>query len=145
MMPNVVVAVELARRRPMRNASSRSLLALAVGMAVGTACMNPSTSTDSASEPLVLNRSQSTSGPTLGFYFLPPIAMHEPGHFTGVFDSGLSPTVQIDQVDGSGNTIANVATLTGDDHNVRRHPWREFYIARYNTKSLDPANHYRIR
>jgi hypothetical protein len=129
----------------MKNVSSRSLLAVALGMVVGTACMNPSTSTDSAAEPLVLNRSQSSSGPALGFYFLPPIAMHEPGPFTGVFDSGLSPSVRIDQVDGSGNTITNVATLTGDEQGVRRHPWREFYIARYNTKPLDPANHYRIR
>jgi hypothetical protein len=129
----------------MKNVSSRSLLAVAVGMVIGTACMNPSTSTESAAEPLVVNRSQSTSGPTLGFYFLPPIALTAPSHFGGVFDSGLSPTVRIDQVDGSGNTISNVATLTGDEHDVRRHPWREFYIARYNTKSLDPANHYRIR
>jgi hypothetical protein len=129
----------------MSNVSSRSLLAVAVGMVIGTACMNPSTSTESAAEPLVADRSQSTVAPTLGFYFLPPIAVSEPPHFGGVFDSGLSPTVRIDQVDGSGNTITNVATLTGDQQGVRRHPWREFYIARYNTKSLDPANHYRIR
>src|SRR6516225_4851878 len=110
MMPNVVEAVELARRRPMKNVSSRSLLALAVGMVIGTACMNSSTSTESAAEPLVVNRSQSTTGPALGFYFLPPIALNTPSHFGGVFDSGLSPTVRIDQIDASGNTISNVAT-----------------------------------
>jgi hypothetical protein len=134
----------------MKNVSSRSLLALAllalaVGVVTATGCMNPSTSTETASEPLVVNRSQ-TSGATLGFYFLPPISWSIPPHFGGTFDPDLSPTVRIDQVDlSSGATLGNVATLTGDTRGVRRHPWREFYIARYNTSALDPANHYRVR
>ncbi len=128
----------------MRTNSSRSLLFLTVGMAAAAGCMNPTTPTETASEPLVVNRSVST-GPTLGFYFLPPIAWTVPPHFGDVFDPDLDPTVRIDQVDpASGATIANVATLTGDDHTVRVQPWREFYIARYNTKGLAAAN-YRVR
>jgi hypothetical protein len=129
----------------MKRISSRSLLAVAVGAAVWTGCMNPSTPTETASEPLILNRSQA-GGAKLGFYFLPPISWTVPPHFGGLFDPDLSPTVRIDQIDPtSGATITNVATLTGDAHGVRRHPWREFYIARYNTTALDPANHYRVR
>jgi hypothetical protein len=131
----------------MKRVSSRSLLAVAIGTVVWTGCMNPSadTTTETTSEPLVLNRSQ-TSGPKLGFYFLPPISWSVPAHFGGVFDPDLTPTVRIDQIDStSGATLANVATLTGDTRGVRRQPWREFYIARYNTSGLDPANHYRLR
>jgi hypothetical protein len=128
----------------MKNASSRSLLALAVGILAAAGCVNPSNTTETASEPLVLNRSQ-TSGPTLGFYFLPPISWSVPAHFGGVFDPDLSPTVRIDALDANGGTLSTVATLTGDAQTVRRHPWREFYIARYNTGSLEPANHYRVR
>jgi hypothetical protein len=129
----------------MKTLSSRSLLAGVVGMALSTGCVNTSSSTDTASEPLVVNRSQ-MSGTTLGFYFLPPISWSVPPHFGGMFAPDLSPTVRIDQIDlSSGSTIANVATLTGDAHGVRLQPWREFYIARYNTSTLDPANHYRVR
>ncbi|HLK88947.1 MAG TPA: hypothetical protein VKZ18_03580 [Polyangia bacterium] len=127
-----------------KNVSSRSLLALTLGLVAAAGCMNPSTSTETASEPLVVNRSQ-TSGAALGFYFLPPISWSVPPHFSGVFDPDLSPTVRIDQVDASGATITNVATLTGDAQTVRRQPWREFYIARFNTSGLDPADHYRVR
>jgi hypothetical protein len=129
-----------------KSVSSRSLLAVAIGAVVWTGCMNPSTdTTETASEPLVLNRSQ-TGGAKLGFYFLPPISWTVPSHFGGLFDPDLSPTVRIDQLDPTnGATIANVATLTGDARGVRRQPWREFYIARYNTSALDPANHYRLR
>src|SRR6185312_9777662 len=123
MMPNVVVVAELARRGPMKNASSRSLLALAVGILPAAGCVNPSNTTETASEPLVLNRSQ-TSGPTLGFYFLPPISWSVPAHFGGVFDPDLSPTVRIDALDANGGTLSTVATLTGDAQTVRRHPWR---------------------
>ena len=44
----------------MKRVSSRSLLAVAIGTVVWTGCMNPSsdTTTETASEPLVLNRSQ---------------------------------------------------------------------------------------
>jgi len=129
----------------MKRVSSRSLLAVAVGAVVWTGCMNPSTPTETASEPLVLNRSQ-TAGAKLGFYFLPPISWSVPPHFGGLFDPDLSPTVRIDQIDPTtGATVATVATLTGDAKGVRRQPWREFYIARYNTTALDPANHYRVR
>ena len=130
----------------MKRVSSRSLLAVSIGMVVWTGCMNPSTdTTQTASEPLIVDRSQ-TGGTKLGFYFLPPISWSVPAHFGGVFDPELSPTVRIDQIDPtSGSTLANVATLTGDAHGVRRQPWREFYIARYNTSGLDPANHYRVR
>jgi hypothetical protein len=128
----------------MKNASSKSLLVVALGSVLWMGCVNPSNSTETASEPLVVNRSQN-SGATLGFYFLPPISWNMPSHFTGEFDPGLSPTVRIDQIDSSGSTIATVATLQGDDASVRRHPWREFYIARYNTAGLDPTKSYRIR
>jgi hypothetical protein len=129
----------------MKRVSSRSLLAVAVGTVVWTGCMNPSSTTQTASEPLIVNRAQA-SGPTLGFYFLPPISWSVPSHFGGLFDPDLSPTVRIDQIDPtSGATIANVATLTGDAHSVRLQPWRGFYIARYNTTALDPTNHYRVR
>jgi len=130
----------------MKRVSSRSLLAVAIGTVVWTGCMNPSSeTTETASEPLVLNRSQ-TSGAKLGFYFLPPISWGVPSHFGGVFDPDLSPTVRIDQLDpATGSTMTNVATLTGDARGVRRQPWREVYIARYNTSALDPAIHYRLR
>jgi len=130
----------------MKRVSSRSLLAVAIGTVIWTGCMNPSSeTTETASEPLVLNRSQ-TSGAKLGFYFLPPISWGVPSHFGGVFDPDLSPTVRIDQLDpATGSTMTNVATLTGDARGVRRQPWREFYIARYNTSALDPAIHYRLR
>ena len=130
----------------MKRVSSRSLLAVAIGTVVWTGCMNPSSeTTETASEPLVLNRSQ-TSGAKLGFYFLPPISWSVPPHFGGLFDPDLSPTVRIDQIDPTnGSTLANVATLTGDARGVRRQPWREFYIARYNTSALDPASQYRLR
>src|SRR5436305_896270 len=131
----------------MKRVSSRSLLAVAIGTVVWTGCMNPSsdTTTQTASEPLVVNRSQ-TSGPKLGFYFLPPISWTVPAHFGGLFDPDLSPTVRVDQLDPTnGSTIATVATMTGDTRGVRRQPWREFYIARYNTVGLDPAKHYRLR
>jgi hypothetical protein len=131
----------------MKRVSSRSLLAIAIGTVVWTGCMNPSadTTTETTSEPLVVNRSQ-TAGPKLGFYFLPPISWSVPSHFGGLFDPDLSPTVRIDQIDPTnGSTLVNVATLTGDARGVRRQPWREFYIARYNTSALDPAKHYRLR
>ena len=130
----------------MKRVSSRSLLAVAVGTVVWTGCMNPSIdTTETSSEPLVLDRSQ-TNGAKLGFYFLPPISWSVPAHFGGLFDPDLSPTVRIDQIDPTnGSTIANVATLTGDTRGVRRQPWREFYIARYNTAGLDPASRYRLR
>ena len=121
----------------MKRVSSRSLLAVAVGAVVWTGCMNPSTPTETASEPLVLNRSQ-TAGAKLGFYFLPPISWSVPPHFGGLFDPDLSPTVRIDQIDPTSDaTVANVATLTGDAKGVRRQPWREFYIARYNTSAAE--------
>jgi len=120
------------------------LVVAAAGLAVLASCQSPGTPTVTSQEPLVVNRAQ--GGSTLGFYFLPPIAWQLPSHFGGPFAADLSPTVRIDQVQfPSGDTIANVATLAADDRKVRRHPWREFYIARFDTSGLDPASHYRIR
>jgi hypothetical protein len=119
------------------------LLAAAAGLALLASCQSPGTPTVTSQEPLAV---LSQGAGTLGFYFLPPIAWKVPSHFDGVFAADLSPTVKIDQVQfPSGDTIANVATLTASDRKVRRHPWREFYIARFDTSGLDPKDHYRIR
>ena len=123
--------------------ASRSLV-VAVGLALLAGCQVPSAPTVTSQEPLVVDRAQGTG--TLGFYFLPPISWRVPPHFDGVFAADLAPTVRIDQVQlPSGDTIATVATLTASDRNVRRHPWREFYIARFDTSGLSPKNHYRVR
>jgi hypothetical protein len=120
------------------------LLAAAAGLALLGSCQSPGTATVTSQEPLVANLTQ--GGGALGFFFLPPIAHQVPPHFDGVFAADLSPTVRIDQVQfPSGDTIANVATLTATDRKVRRHPWREFYIARFDTSGLDPKAHYRVR
>jgi hypothetical protein len=119
-------------------------LVVSVGLALLVGCESPSTPTVTSQEPLVLDRAAGTG--TLGFYFLPPISWKVPPRFEGVFAADLAPTVRVDQVQlPSGTTIATVATLTATDHSVRRHPWREFYIARFNTSGLSPKNHYRIR
>ncbi len=123
----------------------RSLVA-SVGLALLAGCLSPSapTETTTSQEPLVINRALGTGA--LGFFFLPPISSKVPPHFDGVFAADLSPTVRVDQVQfPSGATIATVATLTATDRTVRRHPWREFYIARFDTHGLSPKNHYRIR
>ncbi len=120
------------------------LVVAAAALAVFSSCQSAGTPTVTSQEPLVVNRAQ--GGSTLGFYFLPPISWQVPSHFGGPFAADLSPAVQIDQVQfPSGDTIANVTTLTADDRKVRRQPWREFYIARFDTSGLDPQSHYRIR
>jgi hypothetical protein len=126
----------------MTNASRFAVAALGLGLWAG--CQSPTATVDTSQAPLVANRAQATG--TLGFDFLPPISWQLPPHFDGVFAPDLSPTVLIDQVQlPSGQTLANVATLTATDRKVRRHPWREFYIARFDTSGLDPKNHYRVR
>ncbi|HXJ22657.1 MAG TPA: hypothetical protein VMT03_20740 [Polyangia bacterium] len=123
--------------------AGRSLVAAAAVALLGS-CQSAGTPTVTSQEPLVVNRA--LGGSTLGFYFLPPISWQTPSHFDGVFAADLSPTVRIDQVQfPSGDTITNVATLTATDRSVRRHPWREFYISRFDTSGLDPKNHYRVR
>jgi hypothetical protein len=120
-----------------------SILA-AFGLGVVASCQVPSTATVTTKEPLVLDRSQATGA--LGFTFLPPISRQLPPRFEGSFAPDLSPTVRIDQVQlPSGDTIANVATLTAVDRKVRRQPWRELYIARFDTSGLSPKGHYRLR
>src|SRR6185312_13463384 len=126
----------------MTNASRFALAAVGLGLWAG--CQSPAATVDTSQASLVANRAQVTG--TLGFDFLPPISRQLPPHFDGVFAADLSPTVVIDQVQlPSGQTLANVATLTATDRKVRRHPWREFYIARFDTSGLDPHSHYRIR
>src|SRR6185312_687766 len=126
----------------MTNASRFALAAVGLGLWAG--CQSPAATVDTSQASLVANRAQVTG--TLGFDFLPPISRQLPPHFDGVFAADLSPTVVIDQVQlPSGQTLANVATLTATDRKVRRHPWREFYIARFDTSGLDPQSHYRIR
>lgn len=126
----------------MTNASRLAMAA--VGLGLFASCQSPSAGLDTSQAPLVVNRALATS--TLGFYFLPPISWQLPPRFDGVFAPDLSPAVLIDEVQQpSGQTIATVATLTATDRKVRRHPWREFYIARFDTSGLDPQSHYRVR
>lgn len=123
--------------------ASRSLV-VAVGLGLLASCQPASTATVTSQEPLVVDRTQGTAA--LGFYFLPPISWRLPARFGGTFAADLSPTVRVDQVEfPSGDTIANVATLTAANHKVRRHPWRELYIARFDTTGLDPGKRYRLR
>jgi Thrombospondin type 3 repeat len=88
------------------------------------------------------------NGGTKGFFFLPPMVSDVPKHFTGVFEDDLAPTVRVDRIDPKTvRTLSTVATMTAADREVRHHPRREFYIARFQTGKyhLDPANTYRVR
>jgi hypothetical protein len=111
-------------------------------LAVGCELQAPDEDVDQ--EALIVDRSVDGNR---GFYFLPPIAMQVPRSFGGVFEDDLSPVVRIDRVDGNGQTLANVATLTATAREVRRHPRREFYIARFHSGryNLNPAYNYRLR
>jgi len=125
----------------MTNASRFAMAA--VGLGLWASCQSPSATLDTSQASLV-NGAPAAS--TLGFYFLPPISWQLPPHFDGVFAPDLSPTVLVDEVQlPGGQTVANVATLTATDRKVRRHPWRELYIARFDTSRLDPQRHYRVR
>jgi hypothetical protein len=107
-------------------------------------CQMQAAEEDVDQEALIVDR---TVDGTRGFYFLQPVALNTPRGFGGVFEDGLAPVVRIDRVDGSGNTIANVATLTASAREVRRHPRREFYIARFHSGryNLNPSHNYRLR
>ena len=65
-----------------------------------------------------------------------------------MFEDDLAPTVRVDRIDPkTAKTLSTVATMTAADRQVRRHPRREFYIARFQTGKyhLDPAATYRVR
>jgi hypothetical protein len=127
----------------MRHACARLSALLLIG-AVGVGCEIQAPAEDVDQEALIIDR---TIDGTRGFYFLPPIAQNTPRGFSGVFEDDLSPVVRFDRVDSNGQTIANVATLTATAREVRRHPNREFYIARLfaSRYNLNPEHNYRLR
>jgi hypothetical protein len=83
-----------------------------------------------------------------GFYWLPP--MVKAPAFTGTFDAGQSPIVEVCRPLGMGCALPLVAQFTtaakGADA-VRVDAAEEHYIANWNTResSLDPSQIYRIR
>jgi hypothetical protein len=85
------------------------------------------------------------SGAVPGFYFLPP--MVPAASYSGVFDAGLQPRVEICQLVGMacGPVIATFPFGTGSS-SVRVDAAGQHYIANWNaSKSLDPAKFYRVQ
>ena len=97
----------------MKRVSSRSLLAVAIEMWCRRLHCTVVGHDRAASEPLVLNRSQ-TSGAKLGFLLLSSDLLERPAAFCGLFVPILSPTVRIDQIDSTNVDDRQRRTLTGD-------------------------------
>ncbi len=124
-------------------------LVLAVGLSgLGTLAGCVDGGEDPAAEVDSLVSDQFHNGGTKGFFFLPPMVNDIPRQFTGVFEADLAPTVRVDRIDPkTAKTLSTVATMTATDRQVRRHPGREFYIARFETGRyhLDTSATYRVR
>ncbi len=79
-----------------------------------------------------------------GFHFLPP--MMKPAAFTGTFDGGLQPTVQVCELVGAvcGQVVATFPFGTGGNA-TRVSVADQHYVATWHARAVDPAKFYRIR
>ncbi|HEX8319993.1 beta strand repeat-containing protein [Longimicrobium sp.] len=118
--------------------------ALLCALAACTGDMTSPTALDDAAADAALSDA-AHSGAVPGFYFLPP--MVSAASYTGTFDAGLQPRVEICQLAGPacGPVIASFPFGAGSS-SVRVDAAAQHYIANWNTsKSLDPAKFYRVQ
>jgi hypothetical protein len=83
------------------------------------------------------------AGGTNGFWFLPPVLPQPTG--TGTFESMLTPTVEIVELDASGVPGAVIRSFTGSA--VQVDPVAETYKVNWHSHAdnLDPTKTYRIQ
>lgn len=109
------------------------------------ACTGDMTSPTPGNEGLSAISDGANSGAVPGFYFLPPMVPARP--FSGTFDAGLQPRVEICELAGTacGAAVAAFSFGTGSG-SVRLDAAAQHYIATWNTpKSLDPNRFYRVQ
>jgi hypothetical protein len=122
---------------------SAAAAALLVGLG---ACTGDSASPLSPeSRPLTTISDAAHSGAVPGFYFLPPM-VSSPA-YSGTFDGGLQPTVQICELVGTacGPVIATYTTTSGTGGQTVQVGTSSYQVSWHtNQFNLDPAKHYRI-
>lgn len=129
----------------LRTSLKRAAAAAAVVLAVG--CSTDARSpVEPALDPSLTISDAAHSGSVPGFYFLPPIV--EAPSFSGTFDAGLSPRVEICELSGSscGPVVAQFTTAGSGSERVRVDAAAQHYVVNWHTKNvnLDPAKLYRI-
>ena len=137
------------RQPPVRRAA-RTFVALAMASLVG-ACQAPSEpqlkSAGYASGHLISDATH--NGGTPGFFFLPPLVPATT--YGSIFQSGLKPVVQIDEmtINGSVTTWVTIATYTTSSGpgGVTVKEGSDHYLVNWQTKqfALNPAVTYRVR
>ncbi|MBK6517306.1 MAG: thrombospondin type 3 repeat-containing protein [Polyangiaceae bacterium] len=128
---------------------TRRLAAPLIALALLQGCVTDTSETDSnvaSLEQAVISDAAHSDG-TAGFYFLPPLV--KAPVTTGTFDPSLQPTVVLDQVDASGETITTIKSYAfgaGTDA-VHVDLQGEVYHATIHVKDLGlaPAVPYRVR
>lgn len=94
--------------------------------------------------PLLTIADAAHAGSVPGFYFLPP--MVKAPSYSGTFDAGLSPRVEVCELAGAVcGTVLESFTVGPGPAGVRVSAADEHYIVNWRTpKSLDPAKTYRV-
>ncbi|HEX6533903.1 MAG TPA: hypothetical protein VF041_04855 [Gemmatimonadaceae bacterium] len=105
---------------------SRSRLGLAIalglGLATTTACSDaPAPTGADPARGLSLEMRDGSHGGNEHFFFLPPLAGHQP-RFAGVFDTTITPVVSVCEVDGDacGRAVAELTTAGAGSESLRR-------------------------
>jgi hypothetical protein len=124
----------------------KSAVAVALFLGIG-ACTGDAGSplAPDGGQPLTTISDAAHAGAVPGFYFLPPMVPNP--SYSGTFDGGLQPTVQICELVGTacGPVIATYTTTSGTGGQTVQVGTSSYQVNWHtNQFNLDPAKHYRI-
>jgi hypothetical protein len=121
----------------LKNAARAGLLVVVAGCAA-----DARSPLDPAGAPAAVISDAAHAGATPGFYFLPP--MVPPPTYSGTFDGGVQPRVEVCELTGSDCSTVVAQWTMGSGVSVNA--GAELYQVNWHTDDygLDPAKHYRI-